>query len=75
MLHVECYKCLVPDLMEGRPLCKEGKESEDPEQELIRPREAWPRRECVNKVLREMSSQAGVPCDIPSCLHNCTAFG
>lgn len=75
VLHVECSKCPVPDLREGRPMCKERNESEDPEKELILPREAWLRRQYANKAFREMSPLAGLPRDTPSCLHKCTLFG
>lgn len=56
-------------------MCKERNESEDPEKELILPREAWLRRQCANKAFREMSPLAGLPRDTPSCLHKCTLFG
>lgn len=73
--HMECYKCLVPDLGEGRPMCKERNESEDPEQELVVLRKAWLRRECANKAFRERSPLAELPRDTPRCLHSRTVFG
>ena len=55
-------------------MCKERNESEDPEQELILPREAWLRRERANKAFREMNPLPGLPRDTPSCLHNCSVW-
>ena len=54
-LHLLCLGCVacwvsqmwsVPDLREGRPLCKGRNESEGAEQELIWPKKALPRRGC-----------------------------
>lgn len=48
-----------------------GNESENPEQELIWPREALTRRESANKALSGVSLLAGLPLDtwLPSHLH------
>ena len=52
---------LVPDLRWGGSMCNGENEPEDPEQELVWPREALSRRDYAHKSLREMSLLAGLP--------------
>lgn len=45
----------------GESMCNGENEPEDPEQELVWPREALSRRDYAHKSLREMSLLAGLP--------------
>lgn len=62
VLYIESHKYdPVPDLREGRPMCKGGNDSEDQEEKkLILPRGASPSRESANKALRQMRPPAAL---------------
>lgn len=68
VLCVECHKHLVPDLREGRSMCKERHELEDPEQEFCQGRlgpeasvQTQPLGRCAHRLRCNVTSPAAFP--------------